>query len=93
VQETTLHTYTTAVQSPSHYQRYILIGKQWYQLSEFIPSNSNFDLQNETHIYAKIVQMNLVNLFQQVRLPSAHKKVFKDVSETGENCELFNKMF
>ena len=30
----------SAVQSPSHYQWYILIGKQWYQLPEFIHSNS-----------------------------------------------------
>jgi len=32
---------TTAVQSSSHYQSYILVGKQWQQLPEFIPSNSN----------------------------------------------------
>ena len=37
VQHTALH--TTAVQSPSHCQWYILIGKQRYQLPEFIPSN------------------------------------------------------
>jgi len=36
----------TAVQSPSHYQWYILIGKQWYQLPEFIPSNSNSGLRS-----------------------------------------------
>jgi len=30
---------TTAVQSPSHFQLYILIGMQWCQLPEFIPSN------------------------------------------------------
>jgi len=36
---TTLH--TTAVQFPSHYQWYILIGKQWYQLPEFIQSSSS----------------------------------------------------
>jgi len=29
--------------------------------------------------------MNLMNLFQQV---IAHKRVFKVVSKTGENCEL-----
>jgi len=33
--------HTTAVQSPSHFQRYILIGKQQYQLPKFIPSNSD----------------------------------------------------
>jgi len=32
--------HTTAVQSPSNFQWYILIGKQWNQLPEFIPSNS-----------------------------------------------------
>jgi len=37
-------THTTAVQSPSYYQWYILIGKQWHQLPEFIPSNSNSGL-------------------------------------------------
>jgi len=41
-QHNTLH--TTAIQSPSHYQWYILIGKQWYQVPEFIPSNSNSGL-------------------------------------------------
>jgi len=44
MQHTTLH--TTAVQSPSHYQWYILISKQWYQLPEFIPSNSNSGLHS-----------------------------------------------
>jgi len=44
MQHITLH--TTAVQSPSHYQRHILIGKQWYQLREFIPSNSNSGLHS-----------------------------------------------
>jgi len=39
MQHTTSH--TTAVQSSSHYQWYILTGKQWYQLLKFIPSNSN----------------------------------------------------
>jgi len=39
VQHTTLH--TTAVQSPSHNQWHILVGKHLYQLPEFIPSNSN----------------------------------------------------
>jgi len=37
----------------------------------------------EAHLHAKIVQMNLVNLFQQVRLP-------KNVSKTVENCKLFD---
>jgi len=39
MQHTTSH--TTAVQSPSHFQLYILIGKQRNQLPEFIPSNSD----------------------------------------------------
>jgi len=39
MQHATSH--TTAVQFPSHHQWYILIGKQWYQMPEFIPSNSN----------------------------------------------------
>jgi len=37
---------TTDVQSPSHYQWYIHIGKQWYQLLEFIPLNSNSGLRS-----------------------------------------------
>jgi len=44
MQHTTLH--TTAVQFPSHYQLYILIDKQWYQLPEFIPSSLNSVLQS-----------------------------------------------
>ena len=32
--------HTTAVQSPSHFQWYILIHIQWYQMPECIPSNS-----------------------------------------------------
>jgi len=46
---TTLH--TTAVQSPSYYQWYILIGKlQWYQLPIFIPSNSNSGFHSSIRI-------------------------------------------
>jgi len=51
MQHTTLH--TTAVQCPSHYQWYILwyilICKQWYQLPEFIPSNSDSGLHMLLH--------------------------------------------
>jgi len=32
---------TTAVQSPCHFQWYVLIGKQWYKLPAFIPSSLN----------------------------------------------------
>jgi len=39
VQHTTSN--TTAVQSPSQFQWYVLIRKQWYQLPEFIPSISD----------------------------------------------------
>jgi len=35
--------YTKVVKSPSHYQWYIVIGKQWYQLPEFIPSTLSFN--------------------------------------------------
>jgi len=48
MQHTTSH--TTAVESPSHHQRYILIGKQWYQLLEFIPFNSNSVLYKEIQV-------------------------------------------
>jgi len=44
MQHTTSH--TTAVQSPSHNQLCISIGKQWYQLPEFIPSNLNPSLHS-----------------------------------------------
>jgi len=33
--------HTTAVQPSSHNQRHVLIGKQWHQLPELIPTNSN----------------------------------------------------
>ena len=36
--------HTTTVQSPSHSQWYIHTGKQWFQVPEFIPSNSNSGL-------------------------------------------------
>jgi len=36
----------TAIQPPSPNQWYIPIGKQWYQLPEFIPSNSDSGLHN-----------------------------------------------
>jgi len=48
MQHTTSH--TTAVQSPSHFQWYIVIGKQWHQLPEFIPFNSNSVLQAKIHL-------------------------------------------
>jgi len=37
--------HTTAVQPSSHNQRHVLIGKQWYQLPELIPTNSNSAVQ------------------------------------------------
>jgi len=39
MQHTTSH--TTTVQPPPHFEWYILVGKQWYQLPEFILPNSN----------------------------------------------------
>ena len=39
MQHAALH--TTTIQPSSHNQRHILIGKQWYQLPELIPTNSN----------------------------------------------------
>ena len=39
MQHTTLHTTIVQPQLPSHFQWNILIGKQWYQLPEFIPSS------------------------------------------------------
>ena len=38
--------HTTAVQPSSHNQRHALIGKQWYQLPELIPTNSNSGLHS-----------------------------------------------
>jgi len=35
---------TTAVQPSSHSEWYVLIGKQWYQLPELIPTSSNSGL-------------------------------------------------
>ena len=36
--------HTTTVQPSSHNQRHVLIGKQWHQLPELIPTNSNSGL-------------------------------------------------
>ena len=44
MQQTASH--TTAVQPFSNNQWYILTGKQWYQLPEFIPANSNSGLHS-----------------------------------------------
>ena len=44
MQHTALH--TTTVQPSSHNQRHVLIGKQWYQLVEFIPANLNSSLHS-----------------------------------------------
>jgi len=38
--------FTGARDPPSHYQWYILVGNQWYQLPVFIPSNSNYGLHS-----------------------------------------------
>jgi len=38
--------HTTTIQPSSHNQRHILIGKQWYQLPELIPTNSNSGLHH-----------------------------------------------
>ena len=38
--------HTTTVQPSSHNQRHVLIGKQWYQLPELIPTNSNSGLHS-----------------------------------------------
>ena len=42
--------HTTAVQPSSHNQRHVLIGKQWYQLPELIPTNSNSGLPGPSRI-------------------------------------------
>jgi len=47
----TTTSHTTVAQSPSHYQWYILTGKQWYQVTEFIPSNSNSTPQVHQHLH------------------------------------------
>ena len=38
--------HTTTVQHSSHNQRHVLIGKQWHQLPELIPTNSNSGLHS-----------------------------------------------
>jgi len=43
-----LTSHTTAVQSPSRFQWCMLIGKQWYQLPEFILSHSDSVLIQQT---------------------------------------------
>jgi len=51
MQHTASH--TTAIQSPSRCQWYVLIGKQWYRMPEFIPSNSNSGLHSCCRSYRK----------------------------------------
>jgi len=65
MQQTTSH--ITAVQSPSHYQWYrpIFVGKQWYQLPEFVPST-----QNAKH--KQIHKKQNSNLNQYANLEAAH---------------------
>ena len=38
--------HTTTVQPSSHNQRHVFIGKQWHQLPELIPTNSNSGLHS-----------------------------------------------
>jgi len=40
--------HTTTLQPSSHNQRHVLIGKQWYQLPELIPTNSNSGFESIT---------------------------------------------
>ena len=44
--------HTTAVQFPSHWQWYIPNGKQWYQLPQFIASDSNTGLHSYNDLQA-----------------------------------------
>ena len=57
MQHTTSH--TAAIQHPSPNQLYIPIGKQWYQLPEFIPSNSYSGLHIcNDHLYCTATTLN-----------------------------------
>jgi len=71
MQHSTLH--TTAVQSPSHYQWYILTGKQWYQLPEFIPSNSN-SVRINVHLHCS---GNIKSCLKEICLEMSFKCLWK----------------
>ena len=61
MEHTTSH--TIAVQFPSSNQQYILIGRQWYQLPEFIPPISN-PCQSQVRIsFREIVLVILILIF------------------------------
>jgi len=45
--------HTTTVQPSSHDQRHVLIGKQWYQLLELIPTNDRTDTGNMRKNFGK----------------------------------------
>ena len=47
--------HTTAVQPSSYNQRLVLIGKQWYQLPELVPTISNSGLHSCISIHAQHV--------------------------------------
>jgi len=48
--------YTTTVQPSSHNQRHVLIGKQWYQLPELIPTSSKSGIQQAAMVWARAVK-------------------------------------
>ena len=57
--------HTTTVQPSSHNQRHVLIGKQWYQLPELIPTKSNSERLGIDDI-ALVLQQNRLRLYGHV---------------------------
>jgi len=90
---------TEGKESPSHYQWYIFIDKQWFQLPEFIPSNSNSGLHSCISIFV-YTQRHLNNktypLTSDFTL-SPLSTLVCPVPVTGfmhplHNCQLFDKL-
>jgi len=80
VQHTTSH--TAAIQPPSPNQWYIPIGEQWYQLPEFIPSNSNFGLHSCISISIHIQHVTYVaENIHYLHLHQVEHKILPQYSE------------
>ena len=78
MQHTAPHTAT--VQPSSHNQRHVLIGKQWDQLPELIPTNSNSGLHcwgGKNYVGMFISCQKLLNFGSLLGVCNSHKFYFK----------------
>jgi len=65
---------TTTVPPSSHNQRHVLIGKQWYQLPELIPTNSSAT----TGDYQPLISVSLKKTNISQRNAATHFKMWWD---------------